>query len=80
GELALGGWDENYFVGDLTWVNVTRVGFWEVEMNGVKYGGDPAGCVGGCVAVVDTGTSLNTAPTEEAAAINHMMGAIHILG
>ncbi|XP_042881608.1 cathepsin D-like [Penaeus japonicus] len=80
GELALGGWDENYFVGSLTWVNVTQPGFWEVEMNGVKYGGDPAGCVGGCVAVVDTGTSLNTAPTEEANAINHMMGAIHILG
>ncbi|CAL4108516.1 unnamed protein product [Meganyctiphanes norvegica] len=81
GELVLGGVDPNYYEGDLHWVPVTQQGYWQVRMDGVKWNGTDAGvCVGGCEVILDTGTSLNTAPTEAAKVINHLMGAIHILG
>lgn len=80
GELVLGGWDETYFQGDLLWNDVISPKFWELQMDGVKYGGNLVGCREGCWAVVDTGTSLNTAPSDEAASINQEIGFIHIFG
>jgi hypothetical protein len=47
----------------------------------VKYGGADAGvCVGGCPVILDTGTSLNTAPEDEALILNDLIGAIHLVG
>lgn len=48
----------------------------------VLYGGEPipAVCEGGCPVILDTGTSLNTAPSADAAIINKLIGAIHYVG
>jgi cathepsin D len=81
GQLILGGYDSNYFEGELQWNAVTRQAYWQIQMDAVKYDGQDAGvCVGGCPVILDTGTSLNTAPQDEALILNDLIGAIHFVG
>lgn len=82
GELVLGGVDPKHHVGEHTWLNVTREGYWQVAMDDVLVGGRSAGrCgAGGCAAIVDTGTSLLAGPTEVIEAINAKIGARSVLG
>lgn len=55
-ELFLGGTDSTKFSGSLTFTPVTQVGFWQIELGGVKVGGKSV--VNTKSAIVDTGTSL----------------------
>ena len=82
GELVLGGVDPKHHVGEHTWLNVTREGYWQVAMDDVLVGGRSAGRCGarGCAAIVDTGTSLLAGPTEVIEAINAKIGARSVLG
>ncbi|CAO3598821.1 unnamed protein product [Absidia cylindrospora] len=74
GELVLGATDPAHYKGDITWIPITRKGYWEVAMDDVKINGetlglDPTG------AAIDTGSSLLVAPTSVAAMINKKIGA-----
>ncbi|KAL0083992.1 endopeptidase [Phycomyces blakesleeanus] len=74
GELIFGGADSNHYVGELGWSNVRRKGYWEVDLEDIKFGGesielDPIG------AAIDTGSSLLVAPTTIADLINKELGA-----
>lgn len=75
GELIFGGVDPNHYKGNITWAPVQRKGYWEVELQNIKFGGeyidlDPVG------AAIDTGSSLLIAPTTIADLINHELGAV----
>ncbi|XP_076866633.1 napsin-A [Brachyhypopomus gauderio] len=79
GELMLGGFDQQYFDGDLHYVNVTRKAYWQVQMDEVQVGSTLTLCKGGCQAIVDTGTSLITGPLQEIRALHRTIGAIPLL-
>ena len=82
GELVLGGVDPAHHVGEHTWLNVTREGYWQIAIDDVLVGGRSAGRCGakGCAAIVDTGTSLLAGPTDVIEAINAKLGARSVLG
>ncbi|KAM9434393.1 cathepsin D-like [Clarias gariepinus] len=79
GELMLGGFDQQYFDGDLFYLNVTRKAYWQIEMDAVKVGGTLTLCKDGCQAIVDTGTSMITGPVQEIRALNKAIGAIPLI-
>ncbi|GAB1867623.1 Lysosomal aspartic protease [Camponotus japonicus] len=69
GELILGGYDPNHYVGEFTYVPVTVEGYWQFTMDSVKAGNYTL-CAQGCQAVADTGTSLIVGPFEDIDVIN----------
>ncbi|XP_007435358.1 cathepsin D [Python bivittatus] len=79
GELLFGGTDSQYYTGDFSWVNVTRKAYWQVHMDKVDVGNGLTVCQDGCEAIVDTGTSLITGPTEEIKELQKAIGAKPII-
>ncbi|KAI7860415.1 endopeptidase [Circinella umbellata] len=74
GELVFGGVNPDHFEGEITYSPVRRKGYWEIELEDIKFGGesidlDPVG------AAIDTGSSLLVAPTTIAELINKELGA-----
>jgi cathepsin D len=75
-EVVFGGIDKNHYKGDITYVPVSRKGYWQFNMSTISIGGtDGVGCTGGCQAIADTGTSLLAGPSGEVKKINEMIGA-----
>jgi len=76
GQLTLGGYDKTLFKGDLQYVPLTHENYWQILMDGVIFQyrnlcGDK-----GCKAIVDSGTSMITGPTELVNMINGQLGCI----
>ncbi|XP_061183045.1 lysosomal aspartic protease-like [Saccostrea echinata] len=76
GELILGGSDPKFYSGNFTYINVTRRGYWQFKMDGVKINGKTSKCCsGGCQVIVDTGVSWLTGPSSEIKSLNQAIGA-----
>ncbi|XP_004619817.2 napsin-A [Sorex araneus] len=80
GELVLGGSDPSHYIPPLTFLPVTIPAYWQVHMERVMLGIGLTVCAKGCAAILDTGTSLITGPTEEIRALNEAIGGFPLIG
>ncbi|CAN9508387.1 unnamed protein product [Ophioblennius macclurei] len=78
GELLIGGVDESFYDGPINWLPLTAKGYWQIKMDSVSVQGMKSFCTHGCQAIVDTGTSLIAAPTQETMALHQLIGATPI--
>ena len=68
-ELTLGGRNHAKFTGEVTRVNVAAQGYWQICLDAIDVNGDSIeGTIG--EAIIDTGSTMATAPTAVAAAIS----------
>ncbi|XP_066222168.1 cathepsin E isoform X2 [Saccopteryx leptura] len=74
-ELIFGGYDHSHFSGSLNWVPVTKQGYWQIAVDTIQVGGTVVFCPEGCQAIVDTGTSLITGPSDEIRRLQKAIGA-----
>jgi len=66
GQITIGFIDESRYIGVLRYYDVIDKYYWAIELDDIKLGGRSLGlCIGGCKAVIDTGTTLITGPTDD---------------
>ena len=83
GELVFGGSDPAHYIGEHTYVPVTRDAYWQIKMDDFKIAGRSIGACDankGCQVIADTGTSLLAGPVETITKINEFIGARSMLG
>jgi len=62
GEITLGGVDKTRFTGDISYVPVTRKGYWQFDLDKITVNGKKVASSGS--AISDTGTSLVAGPSD----------------
>jgi len=76
GELVLGGYDSTHYTGPITWIPLTSATYWQFAFDKLVVGkdtfSDPSGIN---AAILDTGTSLLTAPSAYVKQIAKTVGA-----
>ncbi|XP_071642377.1 lysosomal aspartic protease-like [Temnothorax longispinosus] len=76
GELLLGDINPSHYVGEFTYVNVTRQRFWQFEIDKIQVQNYNS-CSEGCQAIVDTGFSMIGGPPEAIADIQRQIGVVN---
>merc|ERR1712118_585454 len=79
GELILGGVDKSHYTGDLVTVPLTSETYWEVSLDGLKFG-DSAIVTSSMKAIIDSGTSLLAGPQDMVSKIATAAGATSLAG
>ncbi|KZT41155.1 putative PEP4-aspartyl protease [Sistotremastrum suecicum HHB10207 ss-3] len=74
GEAVFGGIDSKHYTGKIHYVPLRQKAYWEVELEGVKFGDDVLE-LENTGAAIDTGTSLIALPSDVAELINAQIGA-----
>ena len=69
GEAVFGGVDDSAYTGKLNYVPVRRKGYWEVELESIKFGEEELE-LENTGAAIDTGTSLIVMPSDVAEILN----------
>jgi len=76
GQLTLGGYDKTLFRGDLKYVPLTEKNYWQIHMDAVNFMYRNLCGERGCKAIVDSGTSMITGPSNLVNMINGQLGCI----
>merc|ERR1712193_328126 len=79
GELVLGGIDKGHYTGELVSVPLTSESYWEVSLDGLKFG-DSAIVSSSMKAIIDSGTSLLAGPKDMVSKIATAAGATSLAG
>lgn len=79
GELTLGGYDSKKYTGDIAWVDLISPTYWEIKLGGFNVDGVSYVGSEGTKAIVDSGTSLLTAPSEVVAQVAKKIGAKSVI-
>jgi len=79
GELILGGVDKSHYTGELVSVPLTNESYWEVSLDGLKFG-DSAIVSSSTKAIIDSGTSLLAGPKDAVSKIATAAGATSLMG
>lgn len=77
GELLLGGIDSAKYTGDITWQPLSAATYWQIALDGLSVRGNKY--ASNAKAIVDSGTSLLTGPSEVVAQIAAQIGAKEII-
>ena len=76
GELTFGGYDEKHFTGDLTYVPVSKAGYWQISIDSLNVkGSDDITTDTTREVIVDSGTSMLVGPQDEMDKIADKLGA-----
>ncbi|XP_029477246.1 pepsin A-like isoform X1 [Oncorhynchus nerka] len=73
--LSFGVIEPSYYTGQITWIPLSVMTFWQITMDSVTINGNTVACNGGCQAIIDTGTSMIVGPTEDIKNMNYWAGA-----
>jgi len=79
GELLLGGVNTKKYTGDITWVPLKAATYWEINLSQLTVDGTSFIAEGGVNAIVDSGTSILTGPSEAVKEIAAKLGAKEII-
>ncbi|KAF9207290.1 hypothetical protein BGZ49_000772 [Haplosporangium sp. Z 27] len=75
GQYLFGGIDSTKYSGDLTYINVSQLGYWQIPMDDITYNGSSLGQ--SSQGIVDTGTTLVIIGTAAAQAVHkNIPGAV----
>nr|XP_046220766.1 pepsin A-like isoform X2 [Oncorhynchus gorbuscha] len=73
--LSFGVIEPSYYTGQITWIPLSVMTFWQITMDSVTINGNTVACNGGCQAIIDTGTSMIVGPTDDIKNMNYWAGA-----
>lgn len=79
GELLFGATNPDLYTGEITWVNLLAATYWEITLGGLSIDGVQYVDADGTKAIVDSGTSILTGPSETVAQIAEAIGAKEII-
>jgi cathepsin D len=77
GEMSVCGVDKSHYEGDMTYVPVSKEGYWQFKADGMSVGSTSV--TTNFNAIADTGTSLIAGPTEEVKKIQAAIGATPVI-
>jgi hypothetical protein len=75
GVITLGGYDEDYFEGEIFWVPISKAWYWQVEVDAVTVDGKSLS-KNRNTAIVDTGTSLILGSEKEVAELYTLLDLV----
>ena len=73
GEIIFGGVDNSHYKGKITWVDLSRLGYWQFEMDTVTVSSNDSLVSVAREAIADSGTSLIVGPPEDISKIKSQM-------